>query len=150
MTRAFLVLLGSAAVALAIMLFGQYAASIMFPVTSDAPAAPVETMATPSEIPPLPLVRLHVPFEALVAHVAASVVAALTGGFLAARLAPGALWPVWGVAGVLAGWELLAVADNPKSVSFSVSVAATCLACTWLGAVLSQIRTEPRPLVCWI
>jgi hypothetical protein len=140
MAKALLVTLGCVVIALSIMLAGQYAASILFPVTSDAPTPPVEPMASTSEIPPALLVRLYVPLWAPIAHVAACVVAAFIGGFLAARLAPSALWSVWAVGGVLAIWELLAVADIPKDLSFSVIAAAICLAGAWLGAAASQIR----------
>jgi hypothetical protein len=142
MAKPLLITVGCVIVALCIMLAGQYAANILFPVTSDPAPPPNESPVSTSEIATVLLVRLYVPFWAPIAHVAACVIGALTGGFLAARLTPNVFWPVWSVAGVLGVWELLAVADIPKDIPFSVFAAATCVGGAWLGAIASQIGTR--------
>lgn len=142
MARALLVTVGCAIAALCLMLAGHYGANIMFPVTSDPPPPPTEAPVPVSELPTSMLVRLYVPFWAPIAHLAACAVAAFIGGFLAARLMPGAFWPVWVVASVLGVWELVAIADIPKSFSFSATAAAICIAGAWLGAVASHVASK--------
>jgi len=144
MSRALLVSLSAVVVSLSLMLALHFVGNILFPVTSAQPTLSIGPAAPTSDIASVQLIRLYVPFWAPIAHLAACAIAALVGGFLVARFAPAVpWWPVWAVGGFLAGWELLAIAEIPKSFSFSATAAAVCLAGAWLGAVASHLRVRP-------